>query len=225
MKRFTCIFLALSIFLLLPTIATASSPSDTVVIIADLQSPGSYRSQVDLFLSDPSIDEVTVLDALVGNSLSVISADPIIEPNTVVIYRYRAVNVHDLSDQTGTTKIATSQGEPGVTVSISKTVSVSNSFTTTLGGIQAGTVTASVGFNVSASESIAVGGSALVPETHDGKAVLYMNLDAYTVYSRKGFDVERHKSSNGMNFGWSAYGTGTAKRAYGVSFKKTYTYK
>lgn len=47
-------------------------------------------------------------------------------------------------------------------------------------------------------------------------------MTAYPVYKTKLYDVHKMPWNS---FTWTKQGTGKAKKAYGVSYKKVYTYK
>lgn len=132
---------------------------------------------------------------------------------------YIIKNVRSASDYTGS-DIATATGGPGITLSISKTKSISTTVSGTFGASNS-LISSAVGWNVTGSTSISIQGSATVPRTHNGKKVKTMTLHAKTVYKVKKYDV--YKVIPGyVN---SKQGTGTTKKAKGCAFTRTYKYK
>ncbi|BCJ96108.1 hypothetical protein acsn021_36770 [Anaerocolumna cellulosilytica] len=206
----------------------AKEVGKTVTIEADILNPKSYESTVTQLLSYDSVNEVIVIDNKLNNKFienGEIFEQPILTPDAVTTYRYRITNVMSGSDYVGSGSIAIATGEPGSTISISKTSSVSNTYSLSASVVSASTVTTAVGFSVTSSESISISASDSVPSTHNGRQVKSMSLNAFPVYKTKSFTIERHKSVGGVNYGWSDYGSGTASQAYGISFIKTYVYK
>ncbi|MEH7452849.1 hypothetical protein [Gottfriedia acidiceleris] len=111
--------------------------------------------------------------------------------------------------------------EPGVTIGISQTKSVATTISSSYGASNSA-LTASLGWDVTKSESVSISGSVTVPNTVNGKKVAKLALKAYPVFKTKKYDVLKMPW---YSIYWSLEGTGTAKKAYGVEYKKTYTYK
>lgn len=81
---------------------------------------------------------------------------------------------------------------------------------------------AGIGWNTTGSTSMSMSGSYKVPSKVGTKQVETGTLKAYTVYKTKNYKVQKIAWNSTM---WTTSGSGTAKKAYGVSFKKTFTYK
>lgn len=211
--------------------AEEKSDSKIEYIEGNLDNPESYETQLFDLLSNPDVDEVRVIDTRLEYddlSISTVEDDQEITPfsSRVTIYRHRITNIKNASDWTGSNVIATAKGEPGVTVSISQTKSVSRTYSTTASYDLSSTVSSAVGFSVTGSTSISISGSAKVPTTYNGKAVKTMSLNAKPIYKKKTFNIDRRKSVNGYLYGWVInWGSGSASNPYGVSFSKSYTYK
>lgn len=174
-------------------------------------------------LSDPNIDEVKVInienEEIYENNISQEEIAEIMPQTTSSVY-YQVKNVRKSSDYTGKSDIAIATGQPGVTVSISKSKSVSTTLSATLGATYS-KISAAVGWNVTGSTSISIKGSAKVPSKHNNKNVKTMTLHAKAIYKVKKFDVYRYVPG----YTNTKIGTANTKKAYGVSFTKTYTYK
>ncbi|EOH95913.1 hypothetical protein UAY_03339 [Enterococcus moraviensis ATCC BAA-383] len=106
-------------------------------------------------------------------------------------------------------------------LTITQTKSISTSLSGSFGASNK-VISASVGWNVTGSTSIAISGSYKVPSKIGNKKVKNCKLTAHTVYKTKKFDVHKMPWNSTK---WSKQGTGTVKKAYGVSFKKSFTYK
>lgn len=207
--------------------STISSP---VYIEGDLSDPQTYQQKLNSLLEDKSINEVIVIDSRLKNQ----NKDPLpspqtvtdsVSPNAVTVYRYRITDINDTGDIVGTKSLAVGSGQPGMTIKLSKTVEVSNTYSLSANVIPSDTISAEVGFEVTEKESVTVEATDEVPSQVNGRQVKSMSLKAYPVYDTKTFTIERHKSVGGVNYGWSKYGSGKAGQAYGVSFKRTYVYK
>ncbi len=209
--------------------AEATTSSNVVYLEGDLSNPETYEEELSNLLSDPNVEEVIVMDDSIHDNIT--SSQPVVQRGNVGIlgavttYTYRITNVLSALDITGSSIIGSAEGEPGITIGISTTKSISNSYSLSASVVASDTVTTAVGFNVTKAVSVSISGSAPVPSTYNGKAVKSMTLNAYPIYATKTFTIQRHKSIGGINYGWSNYGTGSAKTPKGVSFKKTYVYK
>ena len=179
-------------------------------------------------LNDPNVECVNILfDSYDNNDFS--SSNEYAQESAEIspfafgdpIYTLYIKNVRSGSDYYGTTVLAKAEGEPGITVSISQTKTVSTTLSATF-GMEKSAISAKVGWNVSGSKSITISGSYTVPYTYNGKSVKSATLCAKAIYKVKYFDVYRGIQGSSVE---TLLGTGNTKQAYGVSFYKTYVYK
>lgn len=212
----------------------------TVTITGDLENPDSYSEKVLELMNNEDILEVTVIDPAIeeGEEINNISnltkedlktilprEDEIMPLGGPTYYKYRVTNVRNGSDYTGTSKIATVSGTPGMTISISKTKTVGRTYSVTVGTVSKSQINAAVGYSVSGSDSISISGAYKVPKKCNGKNVKSASLNAYVIYKTKNFTVQRQKVQNVLHFSWTDYGSGYSRKPYGISFRKTYIYK
>jgi hypothetical protein len=132
---------------------------------------------------------------------------------------YYATNVRNVADSKGAAVVATASGDPGVTISVSKSVSVSNTVSSTFGASNS-IISGAVGWSITGSSTVGVQGSFLVPKKDSGKNVAKGHLDARLIYKKKAFDVYWSNTYN-----HTFCGTGTSGKAYGVDFTTRLTYK
>ena len=152
-------------------------------------------------------------------------------------YQYKVEKVQNLPKELSTTAFATSQGEPGITISINASKSVSRSYSYTISGsVKVKDVNAGIGWTNSRSDSVSItnGGSWKVPAKVSGKKVKMGILKGYFYYDRVEYRVFRRRvyvnaPTMTIVFGkWTVYKTGCiAKkvRSNDVVYKKTYQYK
>lgn len=210
--------LSTTAFAAAPTDAIVQNNDNTVVIEADMDNP-NYLNEVKKAFDDPSILQVMVIDPSLANS-EMTEFFP--EPRDWDSYSVHPGSARKTGSFVGTNELARAQGGPGMTLSISQTKTVGNSFSCSF-SVAAGAVSNVVGFNVSASESISVSGSAEVPATYNGQKVNTMTLIAYPLYDVYTFDVDHTiHMGGGMAHTWDNTGTGTANKAIGCSFNRTY---
>ena len=203
-----------------------NNETNTITIEANLDNPEEYAEEVEYYLSSPDIDEVIVLDTTEGTSTTFEDIDTETSISSVTTYTYRISNVQNAGTWTGSNIIAIAEGTPGITISISTTKSVENTYSTNVSVNLVNKITAAVGYSVTGSTSVTVSGSAKVPGTHNGKKVKTMRLNAKAIYQKKTFRIDRHKSVGGINHGWTnGWGSGNSSKPVGVSFSKTFTYK
>lgn len=208
-----------------------NSNSSIVTIEADLSNPMSYEKQLNLLLLNDSISEVRVIDNSISlnNTPSNEPMPDLSDPLAVTIYHYRLTNLTTGADFTDySNKIATTSGQPNMTLTISKTSLVSNTYKLSAeisGTVDASTITAGVGYDVLSSTSVNISCAEQVPSKNNGKKVKTMILNAYPILKTTNFTIQRHKSVGDINYGWSDYGTGYARQAYGVAFTKEFTYQ
>lgn len=177
-------------------------------------------SEVDDLLSNDKVEEVVYLDPNLLENDYVPDNNVEISP-MAFITKYRVRNVKAASDKTDSGAIATVSGGPGLQLSISQTKSVSTSLSGTFGASK-GAISAEVGWNVTGSTSISISGSYKVPSTVNGKKVKSCKLNAHVVRKRKSFVVDKMAWNSTK---WETQGTGYVSKAYGISFKKVFTYK
>ncbi|MDO4848374.1 MAG: hypothetical protein Q4B45_01185 [Coriobacteriia bacterium] len=180
------------------------------VVVSDLDSSSAVQ-QVNELLSDPSITTLNVIDAsLVARNR--VSGDSAINPIWDVPTDLR--NLTYLGNVTGSTRIASAKGYPGMNLEISCTKEVSNEYSCSV-SLDSHLVSGCVGFDVSDTESVSVSGSADVPYYYNGRRVASMTLNAYTLYENYSYDVYQYNSY---------VATGYARRASGCTFSRTYSY-
>lgn len=184
---------------------------------------------IEEYMENPEVGELIIVDPeLAGNDTEIIPN--YYESNQESIYngittyagitKYKVNNVRNGNDYTGGS-IATTSGGPGVTLSISQTKSISTQLSSSFGASNK-VISAGVGWNVTGSSSISISGSYKVPSKIGNKKVKSCKFTANTVYKTKQFDVQKMAWNSTK---WAKQGTGTVKKAYGVSFKKSFTYK
>lgn len=177
---------------------------------------------MDSLFADESIHEIIVLyPNILEDNVFLTDSNPTLEIAPKMItpinnFVYRVTNVNNSSDWTGSTKIATANGNSGITLSLSQSKSISCTYSTSI-SVNAKTITAGVGFSVTGSETINISGSYKVPSTYNGKKVIKGYLEAYPIYNKKTFTIQSKPAIGGS---WSNVGSGSASRPYGVSFKR-----
>ncbi|CAH0126512.1 hypothetical protein SRABI96_00095 [Peribacillus sp. Bi96] len=178
------------------------------------------NSIINKYLSDSNVHELIVLDEslLEENSDSEKGASP---NARAIINQYKVQNVQAGADVTGSSGLATSIGGPGVVLNIGQTKSVATTVSANFGASNAA-LSASIGWSVTGTTSITISGTFKVPSKVNGEIVKSLKFTAYSVYKTKKYDVYKMPWNS---FSWTKQGTGTAKKAYGVSYKKVYTYK
>lgn len=191
-------------------LAETSEQEERIVTIYRESADDDVTADVTNALSDPSVAGVTVIDQWRRDSNYADEDSPIISPRSP----YTLKNKRYTGRTRGSNKLAEASGGPGITLTIQKTVGASNTHSCA-SGVDAGTINACVGFNVTASESISVSGSYTVPSQLNGRNVSMGYLIAYPLYDCYSFDV--YMSSYYLS-------SGTAKQAVGCTFLKTHTY-
>jgi len=199
----------------------------TITITGDLSDSSTYVDKVERLLADPYVEHVIVIDP----SRYITPLNENSQPNNSLTshgrpyYTYRITNPRIGSDYIGSTRIATAGGQPGETLSISKTSTVSRTYYCSVSAISPSSITSAVGYDVTSSDSIQISGSRTVPSYHNGRAVAKMYLDAYPIYQTTNFTVQRKKHYNLVPYEWENYGSGYARHPYGVSFSERYIYR
>lgn len=233
MKKFLYIFsvLLLAINIIKPVFANEENFSkdliisdyteeENVLVIDDSMTNSEQKAIIDEFLANPELESLIVLNAseLLEDH---VPYDDIKPKARLGVNMYKVNNIRNGNDVIGSSAIVTAIGEPGVTIGISQTKSVATTISSSYGASNSA-LTASLGWDVTKSESVSISGSVTVPNTVNGKKAAKLALKAYPVFKTKKYDVLKMPW---YSIYWSLEGTGTAKKAYGVEYKKTYTYK
>ncbi len=169
---------------------------------------------VDVIFTDMEDENLKLNDlSLITSSSDTKSIGP--------VRTYYIKNVRRVTDYVGTTRIASTDGPPGVRIWIETTTAVSSTYSGTF-GVSTNVISYSVGWNVTGSTSISIGGNYDIPYKVGNKTVKRGYLEAYPKYKTKKYDVYYgiQGTTNEVK-----KGTGTARKAIGVSFKKYNTYK
>lgn len=203
--------------------AMSNDEASPTIIIAELDNPDSYESQIAELFSNPNITDIVVMDSSLASLALSPSISNTITPFATSYYHYRVINAKKTGQVKGTSVLAKASGEPGITLTISKQTSVSASYSATV-SIPSTYVTSGVGFNVTKSSNITVSGSTPVPKTHNGKKVKEMTLNAYALYDKYSYTVQRQHVKKQIKYDWKDWGNGTALKPIGVHFSKTYMY-
>ncbi|AOH54539.1 hypothetical protein ABE28_009275 [Peribacillus muralis] len=198
----------------------SESTKSTVLTLDDSMTVSEQNSMINDYLSDPNVEELIVLDEslLIENNDTENETTP---TPRAIINQYKVNNVRGGSDVTGSSGIATAIGEVGILLNIGQTKSVATTVSADFGASNAA-LSGALGYSVTGSTSITISGQYRVPSKVNGKKVKTCKMTAYPVYKTKLYDV--HKMPWNA-FSWTKMGTGKAKKAYGVSYKKVYTYK
>ncbi|MDR3224724.1 MAG: hypothetical protein LBT52_00300 [Clostridiales Family XIII bacterium] len=182
----------------------------TMVLNADdfseIRTLGYWIGQL---LKDPSVSHVIALYEDDNEHIAPVTT------LSVSLLPWRVKNVKTLSYGLSSNPIAITSGQPDITIGTAKTSSIPSSYAASF-GVAASVVSASVGFRVTGSTSMTYSGTWTIPSKHNGKSVKKGYLEARTIYLRKSYDIYRLSTRQG---------TGTAKKAKGVDFSKSYTYK
>lgn len=203
----------------IPTFAFAAEDvSDTNEDVKTEETENFDSKNVTIEYNELDKDSISTIPVKTLEKVEKSGGQIVVKSASSPIY-YIIKNVRSASDYTGS-DIATATGGPGVTLSISKTKSVSTTVSGTFGASNSA-ISSAVGWSVTGSTSISIQGSDTVPKKHSGKKVKKMTLHAKTVYKVKKYDV--YKIIPGYID--SKQGTGTTKKAKGCTFTRTYTYK
>lgn len=187
--------------------------SENTVVTTDIK-------EVDEFLSNDDITEVIYIDPYLAEDGYLLEEDSPITPNAI-INRYRVRGVKKISDKTDSGAIAVASGQPGMTLGINQTKLVSTT-TSAKFGTSDKVISAEVGWSTTGSTAISISGSYKVPSKANGEKVKSCKLSAHAIRKRKSFIVDKMAWNSTK---WVKQGTGNVGKAYGVSFKKTFTYK
>lgn len=211
---FSALALTVSVIVGSPSAAIAEElaplPENTETIYVDEFDDDASDAILEA-LSDPSVQGVLVVDQDLIGQRSDIASTSAAEPRSA----YTLKNRQYKGVLTSSTRLATATGRPGITLTISETKSVANSYSCSA-SVPISLINACVGFNTTASESITVSGSAVVPEKVGAREVSTMTLIANPTYDYYSYDVYQ---------GSTFVERGFAQHAIGVYFWKSYVYK
>lgn len=198
--------------------------SQTITIYEDMDDEEKQEA-MDTFVSNPEIEELIILDESLLEEpidfLDEFDEEEVTFSPFAIINRYRVGNAKTGNDYTGTTKIATTSGGPGVTLSISQTKTVSTTVNAKFGASDK-IISAEVGWSTTGSTSINISGTFTVPARYNSKPVQRVTFYARPVYKTKTFSVDKMAWNSTK---WERQGMGTTRKAYGIAFYKTFTYK
>ena len=169
-------------------------------------------------LNDDSIDIIKIIfkDILDTDRLnSTVNNDVSLSAITTKT-RY-AKNRRSSGQYNGTNCLKFVEGDPDVTISISRSFSVSNSYSCNY-SVSSSSISSAVGFSVTSSSSINVSGSWKVP-----KKVKKGRLSVYPVYQKYTYDVYEKTSRGGVVINNKKLGNGTASKCVGYYFTKKRT--
>ena len=200
-----------------------------ITIEGDLSDPASYVHELNSLMEDHSVMRVIVIDpSLIQEpGKTVVEQD---EEGTVAtrgkFYTYRVVDPTIGANYRGSTMIATADGTPGDDLRIAEVVKVQRTYSCSVSAVVTETITAAVGYDITASHEVTVEGKATVPSYYGGKAVERMHYNAYPVYQTTNFTVQRKLHNNGVILApWEDCGSGYARNPIGASFDRVYEYK
>lgn len=218
--------MAISVLLILVSSVSVSANNGTEKTISiTAKSTDNYQARVSKLFDDgyETVD-VTFTDleeekldcsnsSLVSPSANTKSIGP--------IKTYYIKNARKVADYVGTARLASTDGPPGVRIWIETTKSVSSTYSGQFGA-SVKSISAAEGWSVTGSTSVSIGGDYTVPYKVGKKTVKRGHLEAYPKYKTKKYDVYYgiQGTTNEVK-----KGTGTARKAIGVSFKKYNTYK
>ena len=187
----------------------AASNSDYQTQVANLFDKGF--EQVDVIFTDSADYPSFTKEPADNNEIKQIGP----------VKTYYVKNVRKAADYVGKSRIASADGPPGVKISIEETKSVSSTVSGTYSASYSG-ISAAVGWNVTVSTSVAIKGEYDVPYKVGKKKVKRGYLDAYPKYKTKKYDVYYGIKGTSNE---TKKGTGTARKAIGVSYTKYNKYK
>ncbi|PGL73009.1 hypothetical protein [Bacillus sp. AFS055030] len=193
---------------------------ENVVFIDDSMDIDEQKKLINRYLEDPELESLIVLDESILLENNVIS-EALTPQSRLGLTSYKVNNIRNGSDVTASSAIASTTGEPGVKIGINQTKGVATTISSSYGA-SSKLLTASIGWDVTKKTNISISSSVTVPSKVNGKNVKKLTLEAYPVYKTKKYDV--HKMP-WYSIYWTKEGTGTVKKAYGLEFKKSYTYK
>lgn len=207
----------------IPSFAQSSLPAVEKSISIYVESGTDYSDKVEELLDEGYTSVDVLFTDLEEETLSQVNLEQEQSTKKSVgpVRTYYVKNVRKGSDYIGNYRLASADGPPRVTLSISETKSVSTTVSGTFGASNS-TISAAVGWSVTGSSSVTVSGSYKVPTKIGNKYVKRGYLDAYPKFKTKLYDVYYGIQGTSSEV---KKGTGTTRKAIGVSFKKRHTYK
>jgi hypothetical protein len=118
----------------------------------------------------------------------------------------------------GTSVFKSVNGAPGQTLRLSITNTIQNSITASL-GLTNNVINVTVGFNITATESVTSESSITVPRTHNGRAVRSLTLNAFPIFRQRSFSVQYDDG-----WGWFTSRTAIARQQRGFVFRHVYNH-
>ena len=175
---------------------------------------------IDEIFDDENVVEIDVIDPKLYLKKDLNIFYPI---STTSYTRYEARGSKANGTSVGTTLIYAASGEPGMTLHISATKSVAKGYSCSY-SISSKQISSVVGFSVTGTSSVTIGSDYTVPKTANGKKVSSVKISAYPLYQNYVYSVDKVTSNRGLTFRTKNVGTGTARKAVGYSFKRTFYY-
>lgn len=215
------IFSFLSVLFVFSTVSPIYADTKSNIVVIDYN---NNVSQINELLDNHDIDGVIITNLAYSSTDDTNSNKNTIKRIHHVHYDYRCTNVKNGSDYTGKAIIGKTSGQPGTTISLSVNKSLSATSSTSC-SISDSIITAAVGFDITKSYGISHSASANVPSKVNGKKVKTMTLSAYPIYKTKNFTIQRRAKIVTTVYSWKDYGTGNARKPYGIYFSKSYSYK
>lgn len=177
----------------------------------DFKNEQELNSYVTSLLQDPNVEGVSVVDKGLKSNLAR-SNWPDYQWRPIGKGRYLAP--WGFNANTYGSIINSVAGDPGTTIGLNYSRSVSASVNSTL-GVEAGPLNLAVGFNVSGSYKVSFTGSYKVENTVNGRKVKRLTLTARPVYMNKKFVLKR---IDGVKV------NSVAKKPVGIYYAKSYTF-
>jgi len=137
------------------------------------------------------------------------------------VYRVGSSTAGTTRADTGTILGNAVNGTPGMTLSITRTNTLSHTVTTSFGATD-GMISSALGFSVTASNSFTETASIAVPSASGGRLVSSMTLRAHPYVQTISFRVYRAIDPRAtFNF----HGNGSVTRQVGIAFRNTFTFQ
>jgi len=194
------------------------SAEDVVFYIGSETTPEEEKAILEEFLNIPDatlvvlFDEFQVPDDEVYDGSCMYARQP--------HWQYRVVRGTTAAARADTSRRIGDawNGQPGMTHTMSRTNTISNSITASFGAsIQM--ISLSLGFNVTQSNSLSDSTRMTVPSTHNGRRVIDMTMQAHPFIQTTTYRTYRRPDPR---VAWELRGTGTATRQIGVAFRNTF---
>ena len=180
------------------------SPS-TVQIVFDGSANGSSAASVHEAFRDPKVSRVVVVDKALARAM----------PAEASSLLFTIRNVRENGLLTSVSRCSVVDGKPLMTVGMSQFKGPRNSYACDA-PVPVSLVSAAVGFDVTAIESLNVAAEAGVPMTVGRRGVSSMRLTSTPVYGYYSYDV---------CFGQNRIVAGTARRLVGICFQRDFSFR